>query len=114
MIVVLKDNYPCNSINRGRASLVKHPQFLTAYRNAAQFSTIIHFLYTIQLIITPLICSPEHFAAHRGAAVKLFPGHTLLIVRYSFQSLILLGRERRWGHDVSLLGQGTDSSNTNR
>jgi hypothetical protein len=54
MIVVLKDNRPCNSINRGKASIVKDPQFFTTYRNAVQFSTIIHFLDTIQLIITPL------------------------------------------------------------
>jgi hypothetical protein len=58
--------------NRHELLILKTPDhfFYIIYINAAQLWRITHFLDTVQLLITPLICSPEHFGAHRGAAVK--------------------------------------------
>jgi hypothetical protein len=62
MIVELHNYYLLKSINRRTCFIVKGPGiYFSIYRNDAQLWRITYFLDTIQLFITPLICSPEQF-----------------------------------------------------
>ena len=73
MIVELHNCYLLKSINRRTYFIVKPGIYFSIYRNDAQLWRITYFLDTIQLFITPLICSPEHFGVHRGARGKTIP-----------------------------------------
>jgi hypothetical protein len=60
MIVELHNCYLLKSINRRTYFIVKAPDiYFSIYRNDAQLWRITYFLDTIQLFITPLICSQE-------------------------------------------------------